>query len=559
MERRLFVGLLSAVMLWWLPFGLIAAQSDEPPTTTQADPAVTLTLANRSVVTLRVDLLGESPQARVRRAERVIREALSEGGDLKVSTLPLDNNMLVLIGSQRAFIVSPQDLLPEDEGVERVADQAAQALRQVIAETQQMRSARYLLKALAVASLATLLLVILVRGTFAARSRLMAQLLPLMRQHTSKLKIGRTSILDSGLLFPLLRRSLDFLCWGLVLLCLYEWCSYVLQQFPYSRPWGEGLNSYLLSMVNVVVAAILASLPGLSLVLVIFFLARGVVGLLKALMLRLMLPGAIRWLTPETLVPTNRLISLAIWLFAFAMAYPYLPGSDTEAFKGLSVLIGLMISLGASNVVGQAAAGLILTYSGTIRVGEFVRVGEHEGTVIEVGVFNTRILTGLGETLTLPNTLITGSVTRNYSRIVKGPGYIVDTSVTIGYDTPWRQVEALLLEACRRTEGIQTEPAPQVFQTALSDYYPEYRLVAHAVPSEPRSRALLLSLLHGHIQDVFNEYGVQIMSPHYIADPLDAKVVAQENWYAAPAASRPADDARRESEPPSAAEINKSN
>ena len=141
-----------------------------------------------------------------------------------------------------------------------------------------------------------------------------------------------------------------------------------------------------------------------------------------------------------------------------------------------------MVSLGASNVVGQAAAGLILTYSGTIKRGEYVKVGDNEGTVIEMGIFTTRIMTGLGETLTIPNTLITSSVTRNYSRIIQGSGYIVDTTVTIGYDTPWRQVEALLLEACRRTEGILREPEPKVFQVSLSDFYPEYRLVAQAVP-----------------------------------------------------------------------------
>ena len=139
------------------------------------------------------------------------------------------------------------------------------------------------------------------------------------------------------------------------------------------------------------------------------------------------------------------------------------------------------------------------------------------------------------QVLTLPNSLITGSVTRNYSRVVKGVGYIVDTTVTIGYDTPWRQVEAMLLEAARRTEGVRDDPRPQVFQTGLSDFYPEYRLVAQAVPSEPRPRAELLSLLHANIQDVFNEYGVQIMSPHYLGDPRDAKVVPKENWHAAPA------------------------
>jgi small-conductance mechanosensitive channel len=112
---------------------------------------------------------------------------------------------------------------------------------------------------------------------------------------------------------------------------------------------------------------------------------------------------------------------------------------------------------------------------------------------------------------------------------------VVDTTVTIGYDTPWRQVEAMLLEAARRTAGILRDPVPQVFQTALSDFYPEYRLVAQAIPSQPRPRAELLSVLHGNIQDVFNEYGVQIMSPHYFADPHEEKCVPRDQWYAAPA------------------------
>jgi len=217
------------------------------------------------------------------------------------------------------------------------------------------------------------------------------------------------------------------------------------------------------------------------------------------------------------------------------MAYPYLPGAQTEAFKGMSVLLGLMVSLGASSIVGQGAAGLILTYTRTMRAGEFVRVGDHEGTVTRMGMFTTTIRTGLGEELTLPNSMITSTVTKNYSRAVHGPGFIVDTVVTIGYDTPWRQVEAMLIEAAHRTPGILHAPAPRVFQTALSDYYPEYRLVAQAIPSEPRPRAEIMSLLHGNIQDVFNEYGVQIMSPHYMMDPASEKIVKPEDWHKAPA------------------------
>jgi small-conductance mechanosensitive channel len=188
------------------------------------------------------------------------------------------------------------------------------------------------------------------------------------------------------------------------------------------------------------------------------------------------------------------------------------------------VLLGLMLSLGASSLVGQGASGLILTYTRVLRLGEYVRVAEHEGTVTDTGLFTTRIRTGLGEELTVPNSLILSNVTRNYSRTVRGPGFILDTTVTIGYDTPWREVEAMLLEAAQRTPGVLREPAPRVFQTALTDFYPEYRLVCQAVPEAPRPRAEVLDALHAHIQDVFAERGVQIMSPHYLGDPAEAKV-----------------------------------
>ena len=186
--------------------------------------------------------------------------------------------------------------------------------------------------------------------------------------------------------------------------------------------------------------------------------------------------------TPTSALTTSRAVRGGIWLFALAMAYPYLPGSDTEAFRGLSVLVGLMISLGASNLVGQLASGLILTYTRTFHVGEYVRVGEDEGTVVSLGTFTTRIRTGMGEELTISNSQVLGAVTRNYSRAVKGHGFIVDTTVTIGYDAPWRQVNAMLVEAAQRTPGVLADPPPRVFQTALSDFYPEYRLVCQAVP-----------------------------------------------------------------------------
>ena len=237
------------------------------------------------------------------------------------------------------------------------------------------------------------------------------------------------------------------------------------------------------------------------------------------------------WLDADSARPTRRLVIIAVWIFALAMAYPYIPGSGTEAFKGLSVLLGLMVSIGASGIVGQAASGLILMYTRTFRPGEYVRIGEHEGTIVEMGVFTTRIA---HRSRRGAHGAELATRCPSCPRIIRAPsrasGFVLDTTVTIGYDAPWRQVEAMLVEAARRTPGVLSTPAPHVFQTALSDFYVEYRLVCQAVPSDPRPRAEVLSSLHANVQDVFNENGVQIMSPHYLGDPAQAKVVPKARW-----------------------------
>lgn len=540
MVDRTCWGRFTFVCMLWLALASAAGAAEQAAVL--ADQPAELKIANRGIIVFQATLLGESPEARAKRAAAVISEVLEGSENVEVRLDVIQNSYLVLLGNRRAFIVSPEDAESTGGSAREEAEAAAGRLRQVLAETHEARSIRFLLTAGGLSAAATLLFLGLVRLVSWCRRRLLAWLPNHMHRRARGLRIGHAQLIDPGILIRLIRRVLGLFYWSLVLLLTYEWLSFVLQRFPYTRPWGESLNQYLLDMAHYLLDAVVGAVPGLVIALLIFFIARGFSAFAKRLLERLSRPGTISWLNHETLQPTTRLTSLAIWLFALAMAYPYLPGAGTEAFKGLSVLIGLMISLGASSVVGQAAAGLILTYTRTLRPGEFVRVGEHEGTVTEVGMFTTSIRTGLGEVLTIPNSTITGSVTKNYSRVVQGQGYVVDTVVTIGYDTPWRQVEAMLLEAARRTPGVLEKPRPQVFQTALSDFYPEYRLVAQAVPSEPRPRAELLSMLHAHIQDVFNEYGVQIMSPHYLADPEQEKWVPRERWFAAPAHEQPGEE-----------------
>ncbi len=522
-----------------MAFSALAVPSveDNEQTLSLSDTTAELQIANRTIMVFRAVLMGEAPSVRAERAEASIDEILRDGGDLQVTLQPIQKSFIVLLNGRRSFIVTPKDVDPlEQQTTEETAKVAAERLRQVVAETSEGRTLSAMLKSIGFSVAATVLFVALLWSIHWLRRKLYQALPMLMQQKARDLKVGGAQILDLRFLYTLVNRLLDLLRWALVLLLAYEWLSFVLSRFPYTRPWGERLNSYLIDVLEYVLQGIVHAVPGLLIAVLIFFIARGISAFAQRLLKRLAYHShSVDWLNEETLQPTSRLTSLGIWLFALAMAYPYLPGAGTEAFKGLSVLIGLMVSLGASSLVGQAASGLILTYTRTLRNGEYVRIGDHEGTVTEMGMFTTRIRTGLGEVLTLPNSMITGTVTKNYSRAVQGTGYIVDTVVTIGYDTPWRQVEAMLIEAARRTDGIVGEPAPLVFQTSLSDFYPEYRLVAQAIFTLPRPRALLMSALHAHIQDVFNEYGVQIMSPHYLGDPPEAKVVPEEGWYAAPA------------------------
>jgi len=496
-----------------------------------------LVVRNRHVMTFRGVFLGTSPEERADRARRNILEVISGDFEGKVAVTTMEQGKKITIDRKYMFAVTPGDVDPlGQESIDEVAAAAVVRLKQVVAETEEARSTDNLIRALVAGGIATLVWLALLWGLAKLHRRFVRVFVRLAASKAPTLKLGGIVLLDQRHVYPLVRRLVGALRWLLVAIFSYEWLSFMLARFPYTRPWGERLNGYLIGIVADILQAVVGAIPGLGVAIAIFFVARSFISVVEGFLARVAVgESPPRWLDAEAMPTTRRLVAVAVWLFAVAMAYPYLPGAETEAFKGLSVLLGVMVSLGASSLVGQAAAGLIVTYTRTVRMGEYVRVGEHEGTVTELGMFTTRIRTGTGQELALPNSLITGTVTRNYSRAVQGRGFIVDTKVTIGYDTPWRQVEAMLIEAARRTPGILQEPAPRVFQTALSDYYPEYLLVAQATPMKASPRAEAMSMLHRNIQDVFNEYGVQIMSPHYMADPAGVKVVPPQRWYEAPA------------------------
>lgn len=495
-----------------------------------------LKVFNREIVVFRAPVAGVSPADRAQRSKNRINELLERLGPNQVTQVSHSLGMLVQIDGATAFVITPADIDPDKDGtLEAVAQQAATALETVVAESQESRNLHYMLSALGKALAASALLWVVVRLSVWLRSKVASGFASLTLKHAERVHLGGLRPLQNERVVTLGRLLLTGVHRIFLFLVLYNWLGYTLSCFPFTRAWGETLNAFLLASGAQVGGSVFRALPGLLTAMLIFWVTYWFNKSLSGFFERVD-SGQVQlaWLDADVVAPTRRISKTLVWLFALAMAYPYLPGSETDAFKGLSVLAGLMISLGSSNLVGQASSGLILTYGRVFRKGEYVNIAGSEGTVTDIGMFSTRIRTGLGEELTIANSKILEFTTKNYSRTVKGAGFVLDTTVTIGYDTPWRQVHALLIEAAQRTEGVLAEPVPVVFQTALSDWYPQYRLVCQAEPSEPRPRALLLSTLHANIQDVFNEYGVQIMSPQYFQDPLQPKVVPPDQWYPAP-------------------------
>ena len=496
-----------------------------------------LMFANRKVFVFRAALAGYPPDERATGSQRRLEGVLAKNGPLQTSTRMIPEGTQVLLDGVQLFVVVPGDVNQlAGDTTESVAKVAAEELSKALTDYREQSSWRYLSVAAAVCAAATLVFWLVWMGLTRLYRWAKRRSGILLASRLRDVRLKNVRVLDAEHYIAFAYQLLSAVLWGLRLMATYLWAAFVLGRLPYTRSWGESLSGYLFDVAADVFHAIIGALPGLVLVCVIFAIARLIAATAASLFKRVE-SGELQigWLDKDTALPTRRITSVVIWLFALAMAYPYLPGSHTAAFQGLSVLVGLMVSIGASSIVGQGASGLILMYTRALRKGEYVRVGDCEGTVADVGMFETRLRTGLGEEVALPNAWVMSQTTKNYSRAQPGGGFVLDSTVTIGYATPWRQVHAMLELAASRTTELSTSPKPYVMQLALQDYYVQYRLVAYASAEVPRQRAEVLNRLHQNIIDVFNEFDVQITSPHYIDDPKESHVVPPEQWFRAPA------------------------
>jgi small-conductance mechanosensitive channel len=495
----------------------------------------TLAVWNRPIAVFRVPAGQVSPAGRAARAAQRIEAMPSDvrPDEIRADAAAIGDlrGVLVSFRNQILFGILPEDLDPSaGETLESVSRHAVDQLRAVLAARADQRRLPNLIRAIGLSLGGTALLALVLwavgRGADGALARMTRAVHP------------RAALLLGVDVWPLLysveRSMVQLSAWGLGLVAIYLWLTFVLHQFPYTQPWGQRLGVYVVDLLRELGTGALHAIPGLFAVVVIFLATRFVIRLVNALFRGVETGSvAIRGLPPDTAGATRRITAVLIWVFALTVAYQYIPGSESDAFKAVGVFTGLMISLGSAGLVNQVMSGLVMVYARALRPGELVRAGEVVGLVSEVGLLSTKVVTPKREEVTIPNAVLAGTMVTNYSRLAGEDGAIVSTAVTIGYDAPWRQVHALLLLAAERTPGVRREPRPYVLQKALSDFYVEYELRAHIERAEMRFQ--VLSSLHAQIQDAFNEFGVQIMSPNFEAQPERPVLVPRSAWHAAPA------------------------
>jgi len=506
-----------------------AAESTEAAADRESFPVV---VWNREITRLRATIEGNSPEKRAEAATRRLLDVRSGLTDYRLEVRPTslgdETGAAILVNGMIVLWVLEKDVdVAAGETVATASERAAANIREWLTGREEQLHWSSVVRGLAWTAGATVAAILFFTILWRVVRRMLARIEDATRQPKRALRIGKADVV------PYLRTVqaglVRTLAWGIGAGGAYIWLTFVLRQFPYTRPWGMQLGGFLAGVFRNLGLGFLQSIPNLFIVAVIFMATR----LLTRVATAFFHGAKGQWMEADIAHATQRLVVGLLWVFALVVAYPYLPGSGTAAFQGVSVFIGLMVSLGASGIVGQLLGGLVVVYSRAFSHGDYVRIGEYEGTVTEIGALAAKVLTRRKEEITIPHSVVVGSATTNFSRQARGEGAVVSTSVCIGYDAPWRQVEALLLEAARRTKCILREPPAEVLKVSLSDFSVEYRL--HFRVARPAERYTALSEIHAHILDTFNEHGVQIMTPHFEGQPERAVVVPKSKWFAPPA------------------------
>ncbi len=451
-----------------------------------------------------------------RNLQRLAKLPLREFDSLRV--VVLDGEAEIVLGDDIINSISVREAQARDLSAEELAQQRLVMIRQALIADYNDSSLRRVLVDVALFLLALLVFLAVFWGVnkafniFRFRLRSIDHALLLSRVAL----VRRFSLVTPRMEKKLLLFLLRMLRYTVLIVFLYLYLPFLFSQLNYTRGFGEQLMEYVLQPLRFLWDGVTGFLPSFLFIIIIIVAARYLIGGLRYIAQQIG-SGQVTFTNfyPDWAIPTFNLVRALIIIFTLVIIFPYLPGAGTEAFQGVSVFVGLLLSLGAAGVIGNVLSGVILTYMRPFVIGDRVKINDITGDVIGKSLLVTRIKTVRNEEVTIPNGILMNGGVMNYSSLTEQHGLILHTSITIGYDVPWPQVHQLMIEAARRTDRIDREPEPFVLQKALNDWYVEYELNAYTHDSHRMAR--IYSDLHANIQDTFREAGVEIMSSHYMA------------------------------------------
>ena len=461
---------------------------------------------------------GHTPQQRAEMNAAAITE-LGKRFNLQPDSVYIESSDIVtdlMYGNKVLSSFTDQDGLWE--GCSR--DQLAAAKRKVIVDKLKVMKDEHSLWQLGKRVLYFILVIVgqflLFKLTIWLFNKLKARIQRLKDTKLKPISIQDYELLDTQKQVNLLVFLASLLRYAVMLLQLILTVPLLFAIFPQTKDLAYKLFSYIWEPIKSIFLGIVEYIPNLFTIFVIWLAVKYLVRLIRYLASeiqseRLKIGG----FYADWAMPTFHIVRFLLYAFMIAMIYPYLPGSKSGVFQGISVFVGLIVSLGSSTVIGNIIAGLVITYMRPFKLGDRIKLNDTTGNVIEKTPLVTRIRTPKNEVVTIPNSFIMSSHTVNFSQSARDYGLIIHSEVSIGYDIPWRKTHQLLIEAALNTPGVVDDPRPFVLETSLQDYYPVYQVNAYI--KDANQLAQVYSDLHQNIQDRFNEEGIEIMSPHYIA------------------------------------------
>jgi small-conductance mechanosensitive channel len=467
----------------------------------------------RPILLIYARIGGFTPQERAEAiGQRII--SLSQSRGIQVESIHAEDRGTwteILAGKDRIMGITQADALGAERARADLAAEYTEIIRQVVTQYRADHTLRHLIWGTMYAVLATATCLALMFGLFWLRKRFRRRLeARLIQGGPARIRGVRIGHYLGPPLLMIIRAAF----WIVLLAVLQAYGTVVLRFFPSTKYTSYQVTNWLFSELGGLGKNVIGYTPNLILLAFVCLITSYLIKVNQYFFGELR-DGkiSIRGFYPDWAEPTAKLVRTLILVASVIVAFPYLPGSQSPAFKGITVFIGVLLSLGSSSAVAHGVAGTILTYMRAFQVGDFVRIGSDVGEVIEKTLLVTRICTQKKEVVTIPNGTVLGGVVVNYSAEARKRGVIFHTVATIGYSAPWRQVHNLLISAALATQDVLHDPTPFVLQTALNDFYVSYELNAYT--AKPRNMLNIYSELHQNIQDKFNEAGVEINSPHY--------------------------------------------